>query len=79
MWRKRREADPAILGGATTVLTAPTPLIHNAPALHHAVLPYAGLYHGYAGLGYAGLGVHGYGYGLGHAYGYGLPYATHVL
>merc|ERR1711892_874961 len=39
--RKKREADPAILGGATTVLSAPTPLIHNAPVLHHAA--YAGL------------------------------------
>merc|ERR1712128_215400 len=67
--RKKREADPAILGGATTVLSAPTPLIHNAPVLHHAA--YAGL--GYAGLGYAGLGHAGLGYaGLGHA---GLGYA----
>merc|ERR1712128_249693 len=76
--RKKREADPAILGGATTVLSAPTPLIHNAPVLHHAAyagLGYAGL--GYAGLGHAGLGYAGLGYaslghaGLGHA---GLPY-----
>merc|ERR1712128_200079 len=81
--RKKREADPAILGGATTVLSAPTPLIHTAPVLHHAAyaglgyagLGYAGLGHaglGYAGLGYAGLGHAGLGYaGLGHA---GLPY-----
>merc|ERR1739838_203220 len=81
--RRKREADPAILGGATTVLSAPTPLIHNAPVLHHAAyagLGYAGLGHaglGYAGLGHAGLGYAGLGYaglghaGLGHA---GLPY-----
>jgi len=62
--RKKREADPAILAGATTVLTPPTPLIHNPPILHHAA---------YAGLGYAGLGYNGLGYGgLGHA---GLGYA----
>merc|ERR1712128_271806 len=76
--RKKREADPAIIGGATTVLTAPTPLIHNPPVIHHAAyagLPYAGL--GYAGLGHVGLGYAGLGYaGLGHAgLGYaGLPY-----
>merc|ERR1712002_742258 len=37
--RKKREADPAILAGATTVLTPPTPFIHNAPVrpiVHHA-------------------------------------------
>merc|ERR1712002_329240 len=60
--RKKREADPAILAGATTVLSAPTPFIHNAP-----VRPVA-----YAGLPYAGLGYAGYGYtGLPYA---GLPY-----
>merc|ERR1739838_450406 len=37
--RKKREADPAILGGATTVLSVPTPLIHNAPVLHHLPIP----------------------------------------
>jgi len=69
--RKKREAeaDPAILAGATTVLTPPTPFIHNPPviahAAYHAGLPYAGL--GYAGYGYAGLGYHGVGYA-------GLPY-----
>merc|ERR1712179_395482 len=63
--RKKREAeaDPAILAGATTVLTPPTPFIHNPPviahAAYHAGLPYAGL--GYAGYGYAGLGYHGVG------------------
>jgi len=53
--RKKREADPAILAGATTVLTPPTPFIHNAPVrpVAYAGLPYAGL--GYAGYGYAGL------------------------
>merc|ERR1739845_331946 len=69
--RRRRdadaEADPAILAGSTQILTAPTPFIHNAPALPYAGLPYAGL--GYAaGYGYAGLG---YGAGYGYA---GLPY-----
>jgi len=75
--RKKREADPAIVAGSTTVLSAPTPLIHNAPVvgLGYAGLGYAGL--GHAGLGYAGLGYAGLGYaGLGHAgLGYaGLPY-----
>ncbi len=64
--RKKRDADaePAILAGATRVISAPTPLIHNAPLLH-AGLPYAGYAAGYpyaAGLGY------GYGYGLGLGY-----------
>merc|ERR1712157_297603 len=64
--RKKREADPAIIAGATRVLTAPTPLIHNAPVrpVAYAGLPYAGLGLGYAGLG---LGYAGYGYA-------GLPY-----
>merc|ERR1719293_500533 len=58
--RKKREADPAILAGASRIISAPTPLIHNPPVrpiVHHAayVAPYAGLgYHG-LGLGYAGL------------------------
>merc|ERR1719315_389023 len=38
--RKRREAeaeaDPAILAGYSKVISAPTPLIHNAPALPYA-------------------------------------------
>merc|ERR1711863_151644 len=51
---ERKDADPAILGGASRVLTAPTPLIHNPPV--RPVLSYAGLpYAGYAGYGYAGL------------------------
>merc|ERR1711988_596766 len=49
--RRRREAEPAILASGSRVLTAPTPLIHNAP-----VLPAYHPYHlGYHGLGYAGL------------------------
>merc|ERR1712071_726635 len=67
--RKRREADAAVLGGHSRIISAPTPLIHNPPAVHHAAYlahPYAGL--GYAGLGHAGLGYAGLGYaGLGHA------------
>merc|ERR1712012_529692 len=53
--RKRRDADPAVLAGASRVLTAPTPLIHNPPVrpvVSYAGLPYAG-YAGYAGYGYA--------------------------
>jgi len=81
--RKRREADAAILNGATRIISAPTPLIHNPPVLHHAAYaahPYAGLGYnglGYAGLGYAGLGHAGLGHaGLGHAgLGYGVGYA----
>merc|ERR1711915_955829 len=62
--RKKREADPAILAGASRIISAPTPLIHNPPVrpiVHHAayVAPYAGLgYHG-LGLGYAGLPYYG--------------------
>merc|ERR1711872_43246 len=62
--RKKREADPAILAGASRIISAPTPLIHNPPVrpiVHHAayVAPHAGLgYHG-LGLGYAGLGYTG--------------------
>jgi hypothetical protein len=61
--RRRREA--AVLSGASTVLTAPTPIIHNAPVLPATyALPtygygYAGLGYGYGGLGYAGLGYAG--------------------
>jgi len=62
--RKRREADPAILASGSKVLTAPTPFIHNAPALpayygHPAPLNYAA-YAGYAGYGYAGYPGYGY-------------------
>merc|ERR1711892_148227 len=77
--RKKREADPAILSGSTKILTPPTPLIHNAPVLPYAGLPYgAGL--GYSGLNYgAGLRYAGlpYGAGLGYA-GYGAGYAGHA-
>merc|ERR1712142_1129112 len=59
----KRSADAAVLGGASRVVSAPTPLIHNPPALPvayahplgYAGLPYAGL--PYAGLPYAGLPV----------------------
>merc|ERR1712010_313449 len=61
----KRDADAAVIAGRTTVLSAPTPLIHNPPVLpvvhHAAVAPVAA----YAGLGY-GLGYHGLGYGLPH-------------
>merc|ERR1712168_739997 len=43
--RKRRDADPAILAGASRVISAPTPLIHNPPVRpvvsYAAGLPYA--------------------------------------
>jgi len=55
--RRRREAAPAVLAGASRVLTAPTPLIHNPPAprviVPHVAAPalaYAGLPYAYAGL-----------------------------
>merc|ERR1712168_950368 len=54
----KRSADAAVLGGASRVVSAPTPLIHNPPALPVAYahpLGYAGL--PYAGLPYAGLPV----------------------
>ena len=60
--RRRREAEPAILASGSRVLTAPTPFIHNAPALpalHYGYPAYAGYgyagFPGYAGYGYAGL------------------------
>jgi hypothetical protein len=62
--RRRRSADPAVLGGASTVLTAPTPIIHNAPVVAAGyALPYgyAGLGYGYAGLGYGYAGLPYYG------------------
>ena len=63
--RKRRaaDADAAILAGSSRIISAPTPLIHNAP-----VLPYA------AGLGYAGYPYAGYGGYAGYAGYAGLPY-----
>jgi len=50
--RKKRdaEADPAIISGYSTVLSAPTPLIHNAPVFRAAythALPYTTYGHGF--------------------------------
>merc|ERR1711934_43789 len=64
----KRDADPAVIAGRTTVLSAPTPLIHNPPVrpvVHHPVVAAPAV----AAVGYAGLGYHGLGYGLplGHA------------
>merc|ERR1712080_266355 len=62
------EADPAVIAGRTTVLSAPTPLIHNPPVLpvvHHAAPVVAAP--AVAAVGYAGLGYHGYGLPLAHA------------
>ena len=53
--KEKREAEPAVLAGASRVLTAATPLIHNPPAPR--VLPALPL--GYHGLGYHGLGYYG--------------------
>merc|ERR1711990_963872 len=66
----KRDADPAVIAGRTTVLSAPTPLIHNPPVLpvvHHPVVAAPAV----AAVGYAGLGYHGLGYGL--------PYAAHAV
>merc|ERR1719483_2032368 len=59
--KRSADADPAILAGSTQVLTAPTPIIHNAPVLHHPVAPLAaplayglGYGHGLAGAHYIG-------------------------
>merc|ERR1712083_185094 len=73
----KREADPAVVGGHSSVSqplsapylihNAPTPKIIAAPAVRYHGLGYAGL--GYAGLGHAGLGYAGLGYaGLGYGY-----------
>merc|ERR1712098_104338 len=50
--RRRRDADPAVLGGASRVLSAPTPLIHNPPVRPVIAAPAAPL--GYYGYGYPG-------------------------
>merc|ERR1712088_931301 len=53
-----RDADPAVIAGRTTVLSAPTPLIHNPPVrpvVHHPVVAAPAV----AAVGYAGLGYHG--------------------
>merc|ERR1711936_1036381 len=53
----KRSADAAVLGGASRVVSAPTPLIHNPPALPVAYAAHPLAYAGYAAhpLGYAGL------------------------
>merc|ERR1719242_1638619 len=51
----KRSADAAVLGGASRVISAPTPLIHNPPVLPHVA--YAA--HGYAAQTYAGLPYYG--------------------
>merc|ERR1711874_192169 len=68
--KREAEADPAVIAGRTTVLSAPTPLIHNPPVrpvVHHPVVAAPAV----AAVGYAGLGYHGLGYGL--------PYAAHAV
>merc|ERR1712142_632529 len=50
--RRRRDADPAVLAGASRVLSAPTPLIHNPPVRPVIAAPAAPL--GYYGYGYPG-------------------------
>jgi len=52
--RKRRSADPAVLAAATRVLTAPTPLIHNAPVVAATYGYNYPLNYGYTGLPYYG-------------------------
>ena len=48
--RRRRDADPAVLGGASRVISAPTPFIHNAPVRPVIAAPAAPLgYYGYGG------------------------------
>merc|ERR1712088_1249670 len=62
------EADPAVIAGRTTVLSAPTPLIHNPPVrpvVHHPVVAAPAV----AAVGYAGY----------HGLGYGLPLAHAVV
>merc|ERR1712079_846038 len=61
--KRDAEAEPAVIAGRTTVLSAPTPLIHNPPVrpvVHHPVVAAPAV----AAVGYAGLGYHGLGYGL---------------
>merc|ERR1711936_487759 len=55
----KRSADAAVLGGASRVVSAPTPLIHNPPVLPHVAYAYPAAYAGYAAhpLAYAGLPV----------------------
>merc|ERR1711935_374693 len=80
--RKKRDADAdaAILASSSRIISAPTPLIHNAPVLPYAGLSYAGFpnggYAGYAGhAGYAGYaGYAGHAAYAGYAGYAGLPY-----
>merc|ERR1711936_812287 len=56
----KRSADAAVLGGASRVVSAPPPLIHNPPVLPHvAYAAHPAAYAGYAAppLAYAGLPV----------------------
>merc|ERR1719325_16547 len=66
--KREAEADPAVIAGRTTVLSAPTPLIHNPPVrpvVHHPVVAAPAV----AAVGYAGY----------HGLGYGLPLAHAVV
>merc|ERR1711992_159570 len=57
--KRSADAEPAVLGGGSRVLTPPTPLIHNPPvlpAVTYAAHP-LGYAVPYAGLHYAGLPV----------------------
>merc|ERR1711971_889972 len=71
--KRSADAEPAVLDGASRVISAPTPLIHNPPVLPHvayaahplayqAGLPLAG-HVAHAGLPYAGLPYAGLTYG----------------
>merc|ERR1712051_255544 len=55
--KRSADAEPAVLAGASRVLTPPTPLIHNPPVLPVAYAAHPVAYAGYAAhpLGYAGL------------------------
>merc|ERR1711953_39437 len=56
--KRSADAEPAVLGGASRVLTAPTPLIHNPPALPAVTYAHPlGYAVPYAGLHYASLPV----------------------
>merc|ERR1712051_525001 len=55
--KRSADAEPAVLAGASRVLTPPTPLIHNPPVLPVAYAAHPVAYAGYAAhpLPYAGL------------------------
>merc|ERR1712141_913832 len=56
--KRSADAEPAVLGGGSRVLTAPTPFIHNAPALPAVTYAHPlGYAVPYAGLHYAGFPV----------------------